>query len=144
MDIKEIRRENLESLLIKHTVAYIAKTADVSPGFLYQILTDVKTRKGTVRGIGDKTARKIELGFNKQRGWMDERHREGGQPTAVQESRSHHANPEAHPQLLADIYSKVQKLDENGLKELDSFVDWLLSKNQLPEKKRAIKARTKS
>lgn len=42
--------------------------------YLSQILNGVKSSTGAPRGVGDKLARKLEVGCGKEEGWMDRPH----------------------------------------------------------------------
>lgn len=68
MDIKAIRRKNLEMLLSDaHTFDAIAKKVGIDPNYLSQINTGY-------RGMGDRTARRIEDAYGQMLGWMDTLH----------------------------------------------------------------------
>lgn len=67
VDIRAIRRENLEGLIASMAAGNMAAFADrigASPAHLSQI------RNGT-REIGHRFARKIEMALGKGKGWMD-------------------------------------------------------------------------
>lgn len=74
----EIRLENLERLIDEFgTIEKICENAGVSSGYLSQIRTkapDSKTKRARV--MGDDTARRLEEGNGKERGWMDHDHGE--------------------------------------------------------------------
>jgi hypothetical protein len=71
---KDIRRNNLR-ILVNETgsAAEVARRCGASEKYLRQLLGEVEQR-GTVRGMGDRTAKKIEEAFNKPDGWMDADH----------------------------------------------------------------------
>lgn len=72
---KEIRIENLRALVKEFTTAdAVAQAAGTAPMYLSQILNSAKSSTGTPRGIGDKLARKLEVGCGKPEGWMDTDH----------------------------------------------------------------------
>lgn len=67
MDVKEIRRLNLEYLIA--SVGSIKKLADIvdsDPNYVSQI-----KNKNANKTMGDRFARKIEKSFQKPHGWMD-------------------------------------------------------------------------
>ena len=67
MDIKEIRKLNLSSLLNqKKSYSQAAKDWDTAPSMISQIMSE----KGQ-RNLGDVLARKIELAEGLERGWFD-------------------------------------------------------------------------
>jgi len=71
----EIRIENLKILVDKFgTIAAVAKLSDTNPSYLSQILNKVPSSTGVARGIGDKLARKLELGAKVPAGWLDAQH----------------------------------------------------------------------
>lgn len=75
MDIKAIRFKNLELLIDQYGSAEIARKAGSSPAYISQIKTKRLTPKGEkIRGIGDDIARRIEKGFEKPTGWLDQIH----------------------------------------------------------------------
>lgn len=72
---KEIRIENLRFLVKQFKTAdAVARRAETAPMYLSQILNQVKSSTGTSRGVGDKLARKIEVGCGLPEGWMDTDH----------------------------------------------------------------------
>src|SRR5471032_159553 len=72
---KEIRIENLRFLVKQFKTAdAVARRAETAPMYLSQILNQVKSSTGTSRGVGDKLARKIEVGCGLPEGWMDADH----------------------------------------------------------------------
>lgn len=80
MDVKEIRRRNLEVLVREAgTAAALAAKAETSPAYLSQISTGSPGKSGKARNVGDDLARKLESAMGKPRGWMDYRH-DGYQP----------------------------------------------------------------
>lgn len=75
MDMKAIRFQNLELLIDEYGAAEVARKADSSPAYISQLKTKRRTPKGTkIRGIGDDIARRLEKGFGKPEGWMDQIH----------------------------------------------------------------------
>lgn len=74
MDYKEARLENLRLLVAEFgSMAAVARAADTNEKYLWQILNKVPQR-GTARAVGDKLARKLEIGCGKPEGWMDAPH----------------------------------------------------------------------
>lgn len=72
---KELRLKNLRSLVAEFKTADdVAKRALTAPMYLSQILTGAQSSTGTVRGVGDALARKLEHGCDKPVGWMDRDH----------------------------------------------------------------------
>jgi SOS-response transcriptional repressor LexA len=70
MDAKEIRLENLKSLILEvGGQRRLAQRAGVNPAYLSQILS-----ARTARKMGDDVARRLERGTDKARGWMDVLH----------------------------------------------------------------------
>ena len=71
----QIRIKNLR-LLIEDagTIVSLAEKCDTSPAYISQIINGVTSKTGVPRGIGDKLARKLELGGNKEVGWLDVNH----------------------------------------------------------------------
>lgn len=71
--IAEIRRDKLELLVAEFgSQEEVAARSETSPVYLSQIKNqtlDAKTKKP--RQMGDPTARKLEIGCNKEIGWMD-------------------------------------------------------------------------
>lgn len=73
MLIDEIRLLKLKELVReKGTLASIADACGTSAAYLSQIINGVESSTGTPRSVGDKLARKIEVGLKKPHGWMDE------------------------------------------------------------------------
>lgn len=72
MDVKETRRRKLAQLIAEFGTTEVANRASTAPNYISQIATKVKTPKGTIRQVGDQLARKIEAGFLKPNGWMDQ------------------------------------------------------------------------
>lgn len=74
--IEEIRLTNLRSLVaqVNGIIAEVGRISDVSAGYLSQILTRSRMENGKIREVGTKLARKLETGFNKPVGWMDQNH----------------------------------------------------------------------
>ena len=68
--IRENRRTNLRALVDAYTQVVVANRTGLSPGFLFQMTTDGKHK----RGINDKNAQLIERSFGKPTGWMDQDH----------------------------------------------------------------------
>lgn len=67
MDVKEVRRLNLEYLIA--SVGSIKKIAEIIESDANYI-SQIKNGNGN-KTMGDKFARKIEKAFNKPHGWMD-------------------------------------------------------------------------
>lgn len=77
--IQEIRRENLLLLLDecgggRGAAATLSKRSGVPAPQISQLRNQRRNEDGTLRGLGDKAARKLERGMNKQQGWMDRDH----------------------------------------------------------------------
>jgi hypothetical protein len=78
---QQIRRHNF-LLLLKEAgegrggPARLAAMSGVAPGLISQIIKQVPHKSGVLRGIGDLTARKLESGAGRTRGWMDMDHSE--------------------------------------------------------------------
>ena len=86
MTIQQIRYHNLILLLAEAggNQAELARRGETSASYINQILKGVKTKSGAARNIGDEVARKLEKGFNRHRGWMDESH--STKPRSIGES----------------------------------------------------------
>lgn len=80
MENKEIRRLNLHILVGEHnnTIAALAEKTEIAAAYLSQILNKAPSSNKTPRGMGSKTARKIEKKCGKPNGWMDAMHSEDG------------------------------------------------------------------
>lgn len=80
MNNKDIRCQNLELLEKEYvTLAALAEHVDISPAYLSQIKNKAPSGKDkTPRGMGDKTARKLEDRCGKPSGWMDNLHDDSG------------------------------------------------------------------
>ncbi len=64
MEIKEIRRKNLEKLVDREgRQAGLARKVELAPAYIHQMLAG--------KSMGDKTARKIEIALKLPVGWMD-------------------------------------------------------------------------
>lgn len=131
MNIKEIRRANLDYLLTQFKAADIARRAETKPAYLSQIVTGVKTRGGKPRGIGDDLARKIEAGLRLPRDWMDQAHPvdrlKESAPTYIPDTLK-------VPALQASIHKKLAQLGEDDLKAIDMFINRLLSRPPIKSK----------
>jgi hypothetical protein len=83
--VEEIRIENLELLVAEAgTADALAERAKLSPVYISQIRTraiDMKT--GRPRNLGTTAARKLEIGMQKSRGWMDVSHHNDDEPTST-------------------------------------------------------------
>lgn len=76
MTIKETRHANL-LLLVKQAggnKSEVARCARTTPTYINDIINGAKTPAGTIRGVGDALARRLESGFEKKEGWMDVDH----------------------------------------------------------------------
>lgn len=70
MDVKQIRKANLQLLKDEaKSWAEVARRAGTEASYLSQITSARGTRE-----IGDELARKLEKGFRKPHGWMDQDH----------------------------------------------------------------------
>lgn len=115
MDNKEIRKNNLELLILEFgTVAALCKKADVSASNISQIRTDVKLPSGSPRGMGHKLARRLEVAAGKQPGWMDVYH-EKLAPSELY--KPEHLNYDEVDQDLLDkiIAATMDEIDKNDL-----------------------------
>lgn len=83
VDIQDIRRKNLDALLrevetelgqSRGAAAELSRRTQVPAPFISQFLKARKHQGGGVRSMGDETARKLERGTNKPKGWMDVTH----------------------------------------------------------------------
>lgn len=72
----EIRRDNLELLIAEiGTIEALAEKTGTSSGYISQLRTQApESRNKTPRNIGDAIARRIEIGMEKEVGWMDHDH----------------------------------------------------------------------
>lgn len=72
--VKEVRRTNLIALIgsEKGAQATLARDLEVEPAYVSQLVTTGRS----ARGMGDKTARRIEKLRGLPRGWMDQPHEE--------------------------------------------------------------------
>lgn len=76
MTNKQTRYANLKLLIEEaggKTIDLVNKVGG-SESYFSQILTGVKSASGTPKGVGNATARKLEIGMNKPEGWMDVPH----------------------------------------------------------------------
>ena len=79
MENKEIRRKNLQILVAEFkTIAALADHTGIAAAYLSQLLNQSPSANKTPRGMGGKTARKIEKKCGKPNGWMDTLHSEDG------------------------------------------------------------------
>ena len=70
MDISEIRRSNLHTLVLRYGgQAKLGELIDTDPAYISQILSP-RTRAN----MGNRFARKVEDMLNLERGWMDQPH----------------------------------------------------------------------
>ena len=70
-----VRLGNLELLVVEAgSATTLARLANTSGSYLSQIRNQIKTPKGTPRGVGDSLAAKLEQAMGKPDGWMDEPH----------------------------------------------------------------------
>ena len=79
-DIQDIRRANLTFLVQESAAdigtdrganAEVARRTGVAASFISQFLRKKLHQGGFKRSMGDHTARKLEHGMNKPKGWMD-------------------------------------------------------------------------
>jgi phage repressor protein C with HTH and peptisase S24 domain len=71
----QIRLGNLLLLIAEAgSIAKVASRSDTSAAYLSQIINKAPSSTGNARGIGDKLARKLELGMKKPVGWIDVYH----------------------------------------------------------------------
>lgn len=107
--ISEIRVDNLDALIKEFgTQDKVAELGETSSVYLSQVRNqtpDVKT--GKPREMGNPIARKLEIGCNKERGWMDHEHDiEGAKPAPLVYPSQ--ANDETSRTLLAAESSVAQ------------------------------------
>lgn len=68
MDVKEVRRLNLEYLIaVVGSTKALSDMVDTDPNYISQIKNGNSNKK-----MGDRFARKLEAAFNKPEGWMDQ------------------------------------------------------------------------
>ncbi len=78
MDIKDIRRQNLLTLIKQAgSRKKLCELSKISYNSLTQVLSRQKLPSGRSREIGDEIARKVETGMNKPPGWLDQQHDNG-------------------------------------------------------------------
>lgn len=101
MDIREIRRSNLELLLTEFgTIAALARKAETDPSYISQIRSKV-----TKREMGDSLARKLEKAANKWHGWMDHGH---GKDVAITTgNKVHRGALTRHEEAIIEIYRQL-------------------------------------
>jgi hypothetical protein len=133
MDIKEIRRDNARWLL--------AQDPEGKTGFMDKTEKDDSRvsqiiGKNPIKNIGHKTAREIEIAYEKPRGWLDIIHAEVKYSFAVQEeSAEYSASVKPGSDPLAKIWKNINTLrDPELIKELNVYVNYLIAR-QKPEKK---------
>lgn len=79
MENKQIRRQNLLILVAEFkTIAALADHTLIAAAYLSQLLNQAPSANKTPRGMGSKTARKIEKKCGKPNGWMDTIHSDDG------------------------------------------------------------------
>ena len=110
----EIRKNNL-LLLIKEVgkKSVLAKLADTDPAYISQVLSKGSKK----RNIGDDFARKLEVGCNKPRGWMDVRH-DGLDNTEIASTLTKGVVP-----LIE--WGQVSELTNNGNNYAGHLGEWL-------------------
>lgn len=77
MDIKTIRYSNLMILNGDGTVADVANRIGSSANYFYQV------KPSGARGIGGSIARRLEIAYGKERGWMDIPHTDAAEEMKV-------------------------------------------------------------
>lgn len=71
--IADIRHRNLLALIEEAgSPAELARITGVQAAYISQVKNRSPTPSGRPRGIGDDTARKLEAGMGKAKGWMDQ------------------------------------------------------------------------
>ena len=96
---EKIRLKNLELLIAEAgSAAKLAERVGTNSSYISQVRRQMRTKKGTPRGIGDDLAEKLERGMDKQEGWMDTPHRDEWED-------SHIAGTEVNAHLGPDIRS---------------------------------------
>ena len=127
MENKDIRKLNL-AILIKENknAAVLAKKCNTSEVYLRQIMNGVTDPNGSVRGVGNVVARKLEEGCGKPIGWLDTLHdEEGGEmmyiknPLLIQLLR---AAEKAPPEVVAEATRGIDTTTQL-IKELNAKVD---------------------
>jgi len=99
-----VRLSNLELLVAEAgSAAALARLASTSESYLSQIRNQLKTAKGTPRGVGDDLAAKLERAMGKPDGWMDEPHR-----VATDDRAQYNAEPGPDVRGLHPLISWVQ------------------------------------
>ena len=115
MDIKETRMTNLQVLIQEAgNAAELCRRCSADPTYLSQLVTGVITPAGTTRGVGDKLARKLEIGMAKPRGWMDVLHVPGLDPEALRLAEAIQSLPpesRAHLQAVTRAFTESQAWD---------------------------------
>ena len=72
---EQVRLNNLEILIAEAgSAAKLAQRVGTSASYLSQVRRQMRSQNGTPRGLGDELAAKLEKGFGKPDGWMDESH----------------------------------------------------------------------
>jgi len=74
METKEIRRINLRALLSEYTSNGLTKAEFAEQLGVTASQLSQTTSANPVRNIGDALARRVEVAFGKQKGWMDSLH----------------------------------------------------------------------
>jgi hypothetical protein len=125
--IAEIRLNNLESLIAEFgTQEAVANRGQTSPIYLSQVRNKAMDSKtGRSRQMGDRLARKLEIGCDKPPGWMDHAH---GQ----QADQNNHFKPLGRD-ALAHVSPNADEPQASYLRapettwpfELFSHADWM-------------------
>jgi hypothetical protein len=111
--IDEIRRANLEILLSEAgSQAEIGRRIDRTPNQVNQWFG-----KGSSRNIGDKSARELEVAFDKPKGWMDQDHNSESQ-SAGRVPEKFRASVELLYYTLSNLGKPLSLVSDDDLLEL--------------------------
>jgi hypothetical protein len=107
--IDEIRRANLEILIEENgTQDKVAELGLTSPVYLSQLRNQTPdTKTGKLRQMGDPTARKLEAGCGKERGWMDNPHA----PMSYRQA------------LINNVVTAMEKMPDHQILQTQRIVD---------------------
>lgn len=105
------RRANLRRLIEEAgSAAELSRRTGASSVYLSQIVTGQKTKKGTVRGVGNELAEKLERGMHKPAGWMDADH-DGTRSAAI-------SNLAPDERALLEAYRQLSEPGRKALREV--------------------------
>lgn len=100
-DLKAARRRRLASLMDEVGQAELARLAEMSPAYLFQM---AKGEGKTARGVSDANARKLEAAGGKPAGWLD----------GIQAVAGYDGAPDYSPTAQQDIPSQSVARFETG------------------------------